>query len=137
MARHIVALAEEIPPGQRKVVSVAGRDVVVFNSSGEFFAVANTCPHRGAPLSRGKITGFVNSSGRGDYQFSKAGEVLRCPWHGWEFDLRTGQSYCDPKRIRARHFPATVEAGATLVEGPYVAETYKVEVDGKYVVLEA
>ena len=66
---------------------------------------------------------MVTSSEPGSYDYSRPGEILRCPWHGWEFDVRTGRSWCDPKRLRLMNYAVTVEPGAKLVEGPYVAET--------------
>ena len=63
------------------------------------------------------------------------GEIIRCPWHGWEFDIRTGQSYCDPGRVGTRIYPVAVEGGDTIVEGPYVAETVPVSVENRYVVV--
>ena len=48
--------------------------------------------------------------------------MIRCPWHCWEFDIRTGQSLCDPNSVQARAFDVAVEPGKTLVEGPFVAE---------------
>ncbi|MCC2099053.1 MAG: Rieske 2Fe-2S domain-containing protein, partial [Hyphomicrobiales bacterium] len=63
-------------------------------------------------------------------------EFIRCPWHGWEFDIKTGQSWCDPKSVRARQFNVRVTHGEELVQGPYVAETLKVEKDGDYLVIE-
>ena len=61
---------------------------------------------------------------------------MRCPWHGWEFDIRTGQSYCDPATIRTRAYAAGVAPGSSVVEGPYVAETIPVRVEEDYVVVE-
>ncbi len=61
---------------------------------------------------------------------------MRCPWHGWEFDIRTGRSWCDPRRLRLMQYAVKVEPGATLAEGPYVAETFKVAVEDEYVVIE-
>ena len=90
MARHVVATVEEIPPGQRKVIEVSGRSIGIFNVSGEFFALRNRCPHQGGPLCLGPLEALVRSTGPGDYSVSRSGEVLRCPWHGWEFDIRTG-----------------------------------------------
>jgi 3-phenylpropionate/trans-cinnamate dioxygenase ferredoxin subunit len=136
MARHVVARASEIPPGARKLVQLNGRGVVVFNIKGEFFALSDQCPHKGASLSGGKLTGLVESGGPGDYTYTRAGEIVRCPWHGWEFDIRTGRSYCDPRRMRLMQFNVTVEPGAKVVEGPYVAETFKVAVEDDYVVVE-
>jgi nitrite reductase/ring-hydroxylating ferredoxin subunit len=137
MARHVVARASEIPPGARKLVRLNGRGVVVFNIKGEFFALSDQCPHKGASLSGGKLTGLVESDGPGDYTYTRAGEIVRCPWHGWEFDIRTGRSYCDPRRMRLMQFNVTVEPGAKVVEGPYVAETFMVAVEDDYVVVEA
>ena len=81
MARHVVAPVDDIPPGGRKLVEVNGRAVVVFNLGGEFFALNNRCPHRGGSLCEGKPTGLVQSSEPGEYQYSRKGEIIRCPWH--------------------------------------------------------
>ena len=136
MPKHVVATLDEIPPGGKKIVEVAGRSIGVFNVGGEFFALRNRCPHQGGPLCLGKLSGFVVSPVPGKYEYSRAGEILKCPWHGWEFDIRTGQSYCDPKRFRARAYPVNVEPGTNLVKGPYVAETIAVSVESDYVVVD-
>lgn len=135
--RHVVARSSEIPPGGRKLVEVNGRGVIVFNLSGEFFALSNTCPHKGGSLAEGICTGLVESGTPGEYRYSRAGEMIRCPWHQWEFDIRTGRSYCDPRRMRLMQYDVAVEPGAKLVEGPYLAETFKVAVEDEYVVIEA
>jgi nitrite reductase/ring-hydroxylating ferredoxin subunit len=137
MAKHVVAPVGDIPPGGRKLVEVNGRAVVVFNLGGEFFALNNRCPHRGGSLSDGVTTALVQSSEPGEYRTSRKGEIIRCPWHSWEFDIRTGQSWCDPQRLRTRKYAVSVEAGVKLVEGPYKAETFPVSVEGQYVVVEA
>jgi len=147
MARYVVATLEEIPPGGRKVVEVAGRSIGVFNVGGEFFALRNRCPHQGGPLCLGSLGGMVVATVPGEYQYSRPGEMLRCPWHGWEFDVRTGQSWFDPARVRVRRYEVTVEraearddAGPSpapgLEPGPYVAETYPVSVERQHVVVE-
>ena len=136
MSKHVVAAVSELPPGSRRLVSVKGRPIVVFNLSGDFFALVNRCPHQGAGLCEGEITGLVTSDRPGEFHLSRAGEIIRCPWHGWEFDIRTGQSWCDPSRIRIRAYPVEVAPGASVVKGPYVAETVPVKVEEDYVVLE-
>lgn len=137
--KHFVATIAEIPPGKRKIVAVAGRSIGVFNLGGEFFALRNACPHQGGPLCEGNATGFVYAATPGEYQYSRRGEILRCPWHGWEFDIRTGQSWFDPNRVRVRQYEVSVETppasdGAPLpapglARGPYVAESYDVTVE--------
>jgi nitrite reductase/ring-hydroxylating ferredoxin subunit len=135
MAKYVVAPAHEIAPGSRKLVEVAGRKIVIFNLAGEFFALSDRCPHQGGPLSQGRLTGFVSSRKPGEYCYSRRGEVIRCPWHSWEYDIRTGKSWCDPRRVEVRRFEVGVEPGARLVEGPYVAETFPVSVEDAYLVV--
>jgi nitrite reductase/ring-hydroxylating ferredoxin subunit len=136
MSRHVVAPAAEIPPGGRKLVTVRGRPVAIFNIGGEFFGLFNRCPHQGGSLCHGRLTGLLQSREPGKFTYARHGEILRCPWHGWEFDIRTGQSYCDPERIRTRAYPVAVAPGQTVVEGPYIAETVPVSVEQDYVVVE-
>ncbi len=136
MKRQVVARAGDVAPGECKLVNVAGREIGVFNVGGQYFALANRCPHEGGPLCQGRIGPLILSDGPGTYRLDKDKELLRCPWHGWEFDIRTGQSWCDPKSTRARQFQVTVEPGENLVKGPYVAETFPVSVEEEYVVVE-
>lgn len=136
MTKHVVARLGEIPEGGRKLVSVRGRDVALFNVKGEYFALLDRCPHEGGSLCKGKLIGEVRSSGPGDYQYARRGEIVRCAWHGWEFDLRTGKSFCDPERLKARQYEAMVATGKELNEGPYEAETFPVSVEDDYIVIE-
>jgi 3-phenylpropionate/trans-cinnamate dioxygenase ferredoxin subunit len=144
MARHIVARTSDIPPGGNKVANVEGRDIVVFHVNGEFFALLNRCPHEGAPLEKAACVARLTSPEPGIYQRSRVGELLRCPWHGWEFDMRNGQSWFDPKRVKVRSYPVAVESGQELAQelaegmakGPYVAETFPVHVEDSYVIVE-
>ena len=62
--------------------------------------------------------------------------MVKCPWHGWEFDIKTGQSWCSPMRVRVRPYPVDVESGGELVKGPYVAERFNVSVEDDYIVVE-
>ena len=136
MQRYVVARTSEVPAGKRKLVHVAGRDIVLINAGGEYFALMNRCPHQGGSLLHGDLIGLVESSGPGHFAYSRRGEMLRCAWHGWEFDIRTGQSYCDPRRFRVKAYPVNVEPGTNLVKGPYVAETIAVSVESDYVVVD-
>lgn len=117
-------------------IEVRGRPIVVFNKDGEFFALLDRCPHFGAPLSKGTLVSLVESNEPGEFQRTRHGEILQCPWHGWEYDLRTGQSWCDPKSIQARAFSVTIEQGCGLAKGPFVAETFPVAVEDQYIVID-
>ncbi len=136
MSRHVVAPTSDVPPGSRKLFTVKGRPIAVFNLGGDYFGMLNRCPHQGGSLCEGIVTGLLLSSSPGEYSYTRKGEILRCPWHGWEFDIRTGQSYCDPERIRAKSYQVDTAPGAKVVAGPYVAETVPVRVEEDYIVVE-
>src|SRR5437879_7786283 len=114
MAKHVVGPAAEIAPGGRKIVTINGREIGIFNLGGEFFALLNRCPHQGAQLCKGTQIGLVTSREPGRFEYSRRGEILKCPWHGWEYDIRTGQSWCDPKDTKVKAYPVTVEPGEAL-----------------------
>jgi nitrite reductase/ring-hydroxylating ferredoxin subunit len=136
MSRHVVAPTSEIPPGNRKLFTLRGRPIAIFNLDGEYFGLLNRCPHQGGSLCEGVTTGLLESDEPGHYTYTRKGEILRCPWHGWEFDIRTGQSYCDPEKIRTKSYDVATEKGAKVVEGPYVAETVPVRVEEDYIVVD-
>lgn len=115
MARHIICRVEELQPGQRRVLEIGGRSIGVFNVGGEYYALRNLCPHRSAPLCLGRVRPFV-TPGDGAYPaHEREGEVLKCPWHQWEFDIKSGQALFD-SRLRVRTFSVTIEADQVIVE---------------------
>ncbi len=125
-----MARASELPPGSRRIVEVAGRSIGVFNVHGAYYALRNSCPHQAAPLCLGAVKGMAMPGKPGEYVWAREGEILRCPWHGWEFDITTGRSIFNPHRTRVRTYEVTVEPD----EDPSV-ETYPVSVEDGLVVL--
>jgi nitrite reductase (NADH) small subunit len=112
--RHAVCAASEIPPGGRRIVEVDGRSIGVFNVAGRFYALHNGCPHRGGALCEGRVCGTVLPTEDRSFAYGREGEILRCAWHGWEFDIRTGVALVDPA-VRARTYPVTVVDGTVVV----------------------
>ena len=96
MARHVVGPADAIPPGGRRVVTVAGRSIGIFNVKGRFHALRNSCLHNQAPVCLGEVGATYLPSEPGQYRRGLDGRVLRCPWHGWEYDITTGRNLIDP-----------------------------------------
>ncbi|MGQ0574879.1 MAG: Rieske (2Fe-2S) protein [Pseudonocardia sp.] len=128
-----VGRVSDIPPGERKIVEVGGRTIGVFNVRGRFYALRNICPHQGAPLCQGSLGGTALPSRPGEFVWGREGEILSCPWHGWEFDVTTGRSVFNPHRTRVRTFevsvaPADADADASV-------PTFPVTVDDDGVVL--
>jgi nitrite reductase/ring-hydroxylating ferredoxin subunit len=117
MPRHVVATTDEIAPGTCKIVAVSGREIGVFNVHGEFYALVNRCPHEGAALCLGPVLGRFTADRPGDYRLTRHGEMLRCPWHGWEFDIRTGICTADRTR-RVIRYTAEIRGNDVVVVMP-------------------
>jgi nitrite reductase (NADH) small subunit len=75
-----VADVGDLAAGEGRVVDVDGRSLAVFNVDGRFYAIDNTCPHRGGPLGEGDVDGTI----------------VVCPWHGWRWDVTTGSNANNP-----------------------------------------
>ncbi len=135
MSRHVVGKVSEVGPGERKIVEAEGRSIGVFNVAGEYFALRNSCPHQAAPLCRGAIKGMTMPSKPGEYVWAREGEILRCPWHGWEFDIKTGRSIFNPHRMRVKAYDVTVEAHQDKEEEDESVETFEVSVEDGWIVL--
>ena len=136
MARHVVARTDEIPVGSRKVVEINLRANVIFHVESGFYAVLNRCPQAGAPLDKAACVAHLLPGEPGEFNRTRVGELLRCAWHGWDFDVATGQSYFDPTGTKIRSYPTAVEDGKDLEKGPFIAETFPVTIENSYVVVE-
>jgi nitrite reductase/ring-hydroxylating ferredoxin subunit len=146
MTRHVVCTLSELPPGTQRQVKVAGRGIAIFNVDGKLYGLRDVCPHRGAPLSGGIVVGAISATSPGCYEFDNSRKLVKCPWHRWEFDLATGQSWLDPEHERVRPYSVSVASGAAVagdggagrqpIAGPYTAETVRVSVEDDYVIVE-
>jgi len=111
-----VGPVEELPEGARRIVQFGTASIGVFNVKGEFYAIRNFCPHEGAELCLGVLTGTNKPTDRcGEYQWEREGTDLRCPWHAWEFDLETGTSLFDSK-LRVKTYQTSIRQGELWVE---------------------
>lgn len=117
VADHAVLEASELNPGQIRAVEVDGISIAIARKrDGSFRALRNRCPHQGAPLAEGKCEAYLVGPDVGTYALSKDRDVLRCPWHHFEFDLDTGRSIADPSRYRVRSYATQVKNGQVIVE---------------------
>ena len=99
MALHEVVGLGDLAAGQGRIVEVAGKQLAMFNVDGSYHAIDNSCPHRGGPLGDGMLNGTT----------------VTCPWHGWQFDCKTGQSTMNPT-MGVACFAVTTEADSVMVE---------------------
>ena len=102
------------PEGTVLMIDVGGHRVGLYRVAGTLHALADRCPHRGAPLCAGVVATPVEAE-RGAIVLGPERSSVRCPWHKWEFDIATGRCLVDPK-LRARRY-------AVRVDGPDVVVT--------------
>jgi 3-phenylpropionate/trans-cinnamate dioxygenase ferredoxin subunit len=112
---HDVCRADELPPGSIRIVEAGGRSIGVLNADGRLFGVRNICPHQGAPLCEGVVSGTMLPSAPHEYVYGMENAVIRCPWHKFEFDLETGRSLHDPERMRVAVYRVAVEDGRVVL----------------------
>lgn len=112
--RWAVAHVDDIAPGECRIVDVKRHSVGIFNVNGTYVALLNICPHELAPVCRGRVSGTTMASQPGEYRWGRQGEILSCPWHGWEFDLLTGKALTD-SRVRVRQYSVDVQDGTIFV----------------------
>jgi nitrite reductase/ring-hydroxylating ferredoxin subunit len=106
---------EEIPEGKFRILDLAGRSIGVVRNGETVHAVRNICPHRTAPICQGMISGTMMPSDPGELRFGLEGEVLQCPWHGWEFSLLTGEALFTGVRNRLRLYRTEIRDGRVFV----------------------
>ena len=133
--RLVVCPAAELLPGSRRIVEHDGRSIGVFNVDGQLFALKNVCPHKSAPLCEGPLTGLATGDRPGTPALERAGEIVRCPWHGWEFDIRTGRSVFNPHRVRTKSYPAGFECIEPGGSAAGSVETFAVALEARHVVI--
>lgn len=109
---------DELQPGQKRRVLVGRRAIALCRSAaGEYFAVSDNCPHQGVSLCAGALVGTTVPSAPGSYEWGREGEVLKCPWHAWEFDLRTGVSLFGETTARVACYELAIEDGEVILLG--------------------
>ena len=95
----IVGRLEDIPPNACVSFELPdGIELAIYNVGGEFYATENFCPHKGAPLTEGTM----------------CGHIIECGWHGWQFDVRSGE--CLTVRETIKTYKVRVEDGVVMVD---------------------
>lgn len=119
MGEHIVTNADELEDGNRIVAELEGREVGVFNVDGEYYAYTSWCAHQSGPVCEGSIGGtmeaeFDPETLETDFRWGREGNVLRCPWHEWEYDIVSGECLSHPD-IRLPSHDVRVDDGKIVV----------------------
>lgn len=151
----VVGRVQDFEPGSRRIVTVGKRSIGVFRVGHRFYALNNHCPHQGGPLCVGRTAPWAISQQPGVVGIGDEVALVACPWHGWEYDLATGQSFLGPGEPPVRSYEVSVQPGRLLtgpdaapadpvpatgalerIPGPYKVETFDVSIEDDYVVVD-
>lgn len=104
----------DLQAGERRILEVDGKSIGIFNVNGDYFAMHNRCPHMAGPICAGPITGTALPTNGNQFVYGKQNELVRCGWHGWEFEIKTGQCLVVEK-VRAKTYEVTVDDGELVL----------------------
>jgi nitrite reductase (NADH) small subunit len=111
-----VGKVDDFPEGKCTIVEIDGREVGIARlRNGEYRAVRNHCPHKGAPICKGFISGTMAPCAVGKLVYDRDGEILVCPWHGYEFDLNTGAVIYQESSEKLLMYPVEIRNGEVVV----------------------
>ena len=115
--KHDVGRIDDFAPGSITIVEIDSRSIGIINGASKLYAVLNVCPHALAPVCEGRLTGTVLPSDPGTAVWGMENRILRCPWHGFEYDLEDGgRTVFTTFKARLRMFPVSVEEDIVYVE---------------------
>jgi nitrite reductase (NADH) small subunit len=114
MNRYFAAKVADVITNGRVIATIKGMEIGIFHVNGEFYAWRNVCPHAAAPVCEGQVCGTRLPSLVYEYAYGKDREVVRCPWHGWEFDLQHGRHLANTD-MNLRGFPVKVDENDLFV----------------------
>ncbi|QPC95196.1 Rieske 2Fe-2S domain-containing protein [Mesorhizobium sp. INR15] len=114
-ARTFACKVSEVAIGHPRIVTFGRMSVGIFLLNDGYAALLNICPHRAGQLCQGPICGTTKRTDRAEFIYERAGELIRCAWHGWEFEIRTGKCLVD-ERLKARTFAVHVDGDDIYVE---------------------
>ena len=120
MNRTRLADVAAVPPQGSGALTVAvdGVEVGLYRVGERIVAWRNVCPHGAAPVCRGAVDGTRLTSAVYEYEYGRDQEILQCPWHGWEFDLITGEHLAAGSAAKLRRHPIAVVDGVVYDDAP-------------------
>lgn len=120
MTAHVITSEEEMVENGHLVTEIGGREIAIFHIEDEFYAYTNWCAHQSGPAFEGDVGGLLDASYDRDEletetKWTREGQIIACPWHGWEYDLKTGESITK-ENVRLPEHEVRVEEGNIVVE---------------------
>lgn len=111
-----VGEVSQIPKGEAYITEVNGVSIGIFKEEGNYYAIRNVCPHKLAPICEGAVCGTMLPSEPTEFVYGYEGKVLKCPWHGWEFNIETGEALFGISNRKVKTYPVEVKDGMIFIK---------------------
>jgi nitrite reductase/ring-hydroxylating ferredoxin subunit len=105
---------DDFPLGAFRLVKIGPREIGILRTGHDVFAIRNRCPHQSGPVCRGSVSARLDGPQVGQIVADENRAVVACPWHGWEFDIRSGHSLTDP-HLRLKTYPVNITPGNRIL----------------------
>ncbi|WP_194841245.1 Rieske (2Fe-2S) protein [Salinibacillus xinjiangensis] len=115
MEKHVLCDKEKLEIGDKEIFQVGRISIVLIRTEDGFHAMRNVCPHQGGPLGKGALQGAALPSDVGEYCYDKKRDVLYCPWHHWDFDVKNGCSIRNPESVKVKTYKVSVEEESVVL----------------------
>lgn len=116
--QYRVCSVKDIPPGDKREYTIKNIPILVVHSQqGNFYALYGICPHQRCAFRYAALGGLTTASQAGNtFHYQRAGEILRCAWHGFSFDVTTGACLTAPGKLRVKTYPVTIQEQEIFLE---------------------
>jgi len=116
--KYRVCLQQDVPPGEMRPFTVKNIPLVIVHSTkGVFYAIYRFCPHQHSDLSTGILGGLTQAEEPGaPFAYTRAGEIIRCAWHGFSYDVTSGACLTAPEKLRVKTYPLLVDDGEVFLD---------------------
>jgi len=88
--------ADKLAENDHVLIEIEGLEIAVYNTDEGYYAVSNYCVHQGGPICEGPLSGTLVENEQGELEYDRENKIVSCPWHGWEFDVTSGEHVCRP-----------------------------------------
>lgn len=116
--KYRICHVNDVPAGEKRIYTVKQIPLVVIHSkAGEFYAIYRFCPHQRGDMGRGILGGLTQAEQAGaPFDYTREGEIIRCPWHGFSYDVVSGTCLTAPDKLRMRTYPLTITDQGVFLE---------------------
>lgn len=111
-----IGKVSEFTTNKCHIINIKGRSIAIYRSKETFYAVRNRCPHKGAEICKGDFRGTMLPSNPNELNYGLEEQVVVCPWHGYEFDVKTGNALFNLTKLKLKTYDVYQKNGELYIK---------------------